>query len=168
MTTTASTITTAAPAQEDAAVASGAAVDLTAAGEDAHGRPAAGRWARRAVLGLNLLLGADALVMGTGHIVGVAAKYAQAPGPFVYDFRAYSLMLLGAVIAVPGAALAFATRGLARGERGPFRLAVALTLWLLAVTAPALPLVPGTMPFIAALNLGALWLGRARLLAGTA
>ncbi len=105
----------------------------------------------------NCLFGAYACVMGSGHLIGVTMCFMRRDH-FVYDFRAYSLLLLGAAIALPGLTAALATPGLWRGDRTAIGLAAAMSLVLLAVSGGVLPLMGTVIPFMAAANLGLVWL----------
>jgi len=60
--------------------------------------------------------------------------------PFPWDFRAYGLLLLGAVLATNGAVLFRAARATAAGEEGSVRGATLATLLSLAVVVPLLPI----------------------------
>jgi uncharacterized membrane protein YidH (DUF202 family) len=69
--------------------------------------------ARRLLVALVALCAAVTAALGGAHLVVVAA---QMPGK-VYDFRAYSLLLLGVALVVPPIVCAATISGLLGGER---------------------------------------------------
>lgn len=71
---------------------------------------------------------------------------------WVYDFRFYSLLLLGGVGLVQGVAGVASTPGVLRGERPAVGRAARAAWWLLALNAPLVPV----MAFAAAFAVGAL------------
>jgi hypothetical protein len=71
---------------------------------------------------------------------------------WVYDFRFYSLMLVGGVGLVHGILGVASTPGIVRGERPAVGRGLRAALWLLAVNAPLIPV----MDFAAAFAVGAL------------
>jgi hypothetical protein len=60
--------------------------------------------------------------------------------PWTYDFRAYSLLLLGAVLMAIGFGVLGASANLSRGRRNGRRASALLTLSALAVTLPLIPI----------------------------
>ena len=94
------------------------------------------------------------------HLAAVMAQALSGRGPggvptFAYDFRFYSLVLLGAVIVIPGLLCAIYARGLTRGDTLAWKTVVWSSLALLAINAPLVPIqgfAPGLSAF-ALLNL---------------
>ncbi len=118
---------------------------------------------------LDFLYGLLVALLSAVHIVVVTnvrvrAALASSAGDFSYDFRFYSLMLLGAVLLVPALVCVRAAPAITRGDPDAMRRALRATLLLLAVNLPLVPVQPGfAVPFTmgAALNAGTLfWLGR--------
>jgi hypothetical protein len=80
-------------------------------------------------------------------VVGLAAAHllvvlivAFGRSPFVYDFRLYSLVLLGVALIGFGLVLALAAPGVVRGEAQRLRLARSSALMLILLNAPLMPL----------------------------
>jgi hypothetical protein len=98
--------------------------------------------AAAAVVLLGALLMAGLAALHTGAVVAVALRRSTASGGegFSYDFRFYSLLLLGAVLLTLAVRCVAAAAGLARGEAGARRRALGGTLGLLAVDAPLIPI----------------------------
>jgi hypothetical protein len=59
--------------------------------------------------------------------------------PFVYDFRLYSLLLLGGLLAAAGLLLVLGAPGVARGDPGSLRRTRNAALVLIAVNLPLIP-----------------------------
>ena len=98
-----------------------------------------------AAAALVLLAGLAIAISSVLHIGGVIVEARRnAPNGSVtgiqYDFRLYSLLLLGALLAALGLITASAAPGLARGEGAAWRRALWATLALLAVTLPLIPI----------------------------
>jgi hypothetical protein len=88
--------------------------------------------------------GATLVAMMTAHSVEIlyhlAAGHETIAGtPWRYDFRTYSLLLLGAVLSGVGIHLLRLAAALGRGEGGARRRGVWTELALLAVVAPLIP-----------------------------
>ncbi len=103
------------------------------------------------------------LALASLHLTAVIAQALLGRGSgsadtFVYDFRFYSLILVGAVIAVAGFLCLICARGLTRADTLAWKKAVWSTVVLLAINVPLMPIqgfAPGLAVF-ALLNLAAL------------
>lgn len=80
--------------------------------------------------------------LGVAHLTAVvmAAIERSRLAPFVYTFRLYSLLLLGALFLAAGAVAAAQTEALADGRRAAWRASAVLWLAVLAVNLPLAPL----------------------------
>ncbi len=85
------------------------------------------------------------------HLAVVLSTPLRVDG-WVYDFRFYSLLLLGGVGLVHGILGVASTPGIVRGERPAVSRGFRSALWLLAINAPLIPV----MNFAAAFAVGAL------------
>lgn len=96
--------------------------------------------------------------LAAAHSATVAVVAARRAGPFIYDFRFYALLLLGAVLIALALAGLLAAPGVARGDRGARRRAMLAAGGLLLVTLPLMPLQGFAIGFavISLLNLGVL------------
>ena len=94
--------------------------------------------------------GGASVLFGTAHIVAIVGR--AVGGDFTYDFRFYSLCVLGLLLVVPGLLCARHVRGLARGTRAAWNAALWSSVVLLAVTGPLVPLQNFAIP-LAALSL---------------
>lgn len=78
------------------------------------------------------------------HCVDVLSRLAIGTGyggeAFVYNFRVYSLMLLGAVLIAAGAALLRVAPGLSTGDASARKSALRTDLVVLAMVAPLIPI----------------------------
>jgi hypothetical protein len=92
--------------------------------------------ARRLLVSLAALCAAITAALGGAHLIVVAT---QIPGN-TYDFRAYSLLLLGAVLVLPALVCGAAVPGLVRGDRSARRLGLGAFAALLLVNLPLIPL----------------------------
>jgi hypothetical protein len=93
-------------------------------------------------IGAGLVTLASGLItaaLSAAHLV-VVLIVALGRSPLVYDFRLYSLVLLGVVLTGLGLLLALAASGLVRGDPPRTRLARNAALMLLLVNAPLAPL----------------------------
>lgn len=120
-----------------------------------------------AVAAINLFCGAMIAALGTAHLAAVvgralAGKGSGPGGTFVYDFRFYSLMLLGVLLVAAGVTCLSSVRRLIRGDGGGRRVAVSATVVLLALNVPLMPIQGFAVGFsaFALVNLAALWLTR--------
>ena len=86
------------------------------------------------------LLGATAVVGGIGHIIGITVAAATGDRGFTYDFRTYSLWLLGAILISAGAALIRTAHGFGDGGHEAFGRASGIAAVLAVVTAPLIPI----------------------------
>lgn len=116
--------------------------------------------------GVHVFSGLVALGLSSAHLVSVigGALARLRAAAFAYDFRFYSLLLVGFAIATPALFCALQGRGLARGEVRAWRRAFWASVVLLAVNAPLMPIQGFAVGFtgLALLNLAALGLTRAR------
>lgn len=122
-----------------------------------------------AVAAIDLFCGAVIVPLGTAHLVAVvgralAGKGSGPGGTFVYNFRFYSLMLVGVMLVAAGAACLTSVRRLMRGDAAGHRLALWATVALLALNVPLMPIQGFAVGFsaFALVNLAALWLTRTR------
>ncbi len=128
-------------------------------------------WRRRApiplllVAAVNVVCGLGNLLLGGAHLVVVLSRALAGHGfsgaeVFAYDFRFYSLVLVGLLILLPGFLCLRHARGLTQGEASAYRQARRATLWLLAVNLPLIPIqgFAGMLSALAGLNLFALLL----------
>jgi hypothetical protein len=88
---------------------------------------------------LGLFGGLATLGLALGHLTAVALVELRR-SPRQYDFRVYSLLLLGGTLAALGAGLAASAAGVARGERAAWNRAVGIALALLVVNGPLAPI----------------------------
>lgn len=108
-------------------------------------------WRRKVPAGL-IVVGTLALVCGlmnfalaglhAGAVIGRALRGRGTGGAevFTYDFRFYSLVLLGVVIAIPGFLCLVSARGITKGSAQAWKKAVWSSVALLAVNVPLMPL----------------------------
>lgn len=122
-----------------------------------------------AVATINLFCGAVIAQLGTAHLVAVvgralAGKGSGPSGTFIYDFRFYSLVLLGVMLIAAAVACLTSVRSLTRGDAAGRRVAVSATVVLLALNVPLMPIQGFAVGFsaFALVNLAALWLTRTR------
>jgi hypothetical protein len=110
--------------------------------------------------------GAAALALGIAHLVAVIS-HALHTGA-AYDFRLYSLGVLGFLLVVPGAVCVRHARGLAKRRRAAWNGAMVSSLVLLAASGPLVPLQPIAMipGGLALVNVVALLVSRRDILAG--
>jgi hypothetical protein len=90
-------------------------------------------------------VGCIAFLLGSQHtiaVVGRALRQLSAPGSqgALYDFRRYSLLLLGALLITTGLRLFAYTPGLVRREHRSWKGALWTTVVLLAINAPLMPI----------------------------
>jgi len=93
------------------------------------------------VAGLDVFCGLENLLPGGAHLTSVlgqalSGKAPEGGAPFTYDFRFYSLVLLGVLLVVLGMPCLLAARGLARGDASGWRMAFWSSLSLLVINAP--------------------------------
>jgi hypothetical protein len=88
---------------------------------------------------LSLANGLFTIALAGAHTFVVVAVALGRASP-VYDFRLYSLLLLGALLAGLGLALALAAAGVANRDRAGWRRAVWSAAFLVAVNAPLAPI----------------------------
>ena len=90
------------------------------------------------------LSGAESVLMGAGHLFGVIARALSGRGagdaPFAYDFRFYSLVLMGLLLIVPGLLALASVPGLTRRRLASWRIALWSNVVLLALNAPLAPI----------------------------
>lgn len=107
------------------------------------GRAAARRGAPpalAAVGAVNLFCSLIILGLSLAHLTAVIGTRLLGRVPFVYDFRLYSLVLLGVLLTASAALCVTAARGVAHGDRSAFRRAMRSTLFLLALNLPLMPI----------------------------
>jgi hypothetical protein len=105
-------------------------------------------------------------VLHLGAVVGRAllGRGFGGAASFAYDFRFYSLVLVGLLIAVPGFLCVLSAWGLSRGETSAWRRAVYSSGFLLMINVPLIPIqgfAIGLTGF-ALLNLIVLWVSQKR------
>jgi len=120
-----------------------------------------------AVAAINLFCGAVIGPLGTAHLVAVvgralAGKGSGPGGTFVYNFRFYSLALLGVMLIAAALACLTSVRSLMRGDPTGRRVALAATAVLLVLNVPLIPIQGFAVGFsvFALANLAALWHAR--------
>lgn len=86
-----------------------------------------------------LLVFSLTLLFGLGHYIGVIANALQSSA-FVYDFRFYSMLLVGAGMIAPSVVALRQVSGLRRGELAAWRRVLAASVVLLAIHLPMLPM----------------------------
>jgi hypothetical protein len=116
---------------------------------------------------LALSCGFITAAMAAGHLIGVVTTAIDRSPP-QYTFRAYSLLLLGAVLVALGTLLAVASMRVVYGERPAWRQGAWAAIALLAVNIPLAPIngFGGFLSIIAMIALVALLAGRASILKG--
>ena len=105
--------------------------------------------------------------LSTAHLVAVlgralAGRGSGPGGTFVYDFRFYSLVLLGVMLIAASVACLTSVRSLIRGDAGGHKVALSAALVLLALNVPLMPIEGFAVAFaiFALANLAALWCAR--------
>lgn len=98
-----------------------------------------------AVAASNLFCGGLVAGLGGAHLAAVvgramASTGTGAEGTFVYDFRFYSLVLLGVLLMAGGLACVSSLRRLTRGEPAGWSLAFWTSIALLAINVPLMPI----------------------------
>lgn len=90
------------------------------------------------------LCGAECLLLGAGHLFGVIGRALSGKGAgsasFTYDFRFYSLFLLGALLVVAGSLCLASIPGLAKRSLASWRMAFWSSAFLLALNLPLAPI----------------------------
>jgi hypothetical protein len=135
--------------------------------------PFAEVWARplaailRVAAGMTLLVGLITTIYGGAHLLGVLGNHSRGAYP-LYDFRVASMISIGILMVVAGTLCIAAVRGLARGRRRSWDVAMGGTVLLLLVTLPLLNVpVQGQLAefltFFAAPNVVVLVVARRRL-----
>ena len=112
------------------------------------------------VVAIDGVCGAAGILLGTAHLGAVIAREVHAGA--AYDFRLYSLGVLGVLLVIPGIVCVRHVRGLARRQPSAWRGALASSFVLLAATAPLIPLQPIAIPPAALSLLNVLSLAAAR------
>ncbi len=143
-------------------VASAAASAAFFAGVRRRGAPTA----LAAMASVDLLAGLVILALAAGHLGGVIGGALSDPGPggssFEYDFRFYSLVLVGTLIGGPALVCVLQARALSRGESRAWRRTVWAGVLLLVVNVPLIPIqgFAALLSALAAANVAALAAGR--------
>jgi hypothetical protein len=148
----------------------GAAVRLAI---DARRRRAPGPLA--AVGAIDLFCGLVILGLMALHLAAVVGRAVSGQGfggdaRFAYDFRFYSLLLLGVVIIIPGLVFALQARSLTEGDAGAWKRALWASGVLLLINVPLVPIQAFALDpaLLATINIVALWAGRKQLRAAHA
>lgn len=92
-----------------------------------------------AAAAVGLFSGTMIAVLGATHTIAVIGG-ALRRAPFQYDFRLYSLVLLGVLLMSGGARCLLPAWKLTRGDAAAWRAAVGATVMLLAVNLPLMPI----------------------------
>ncbi len=126
-------------------------------------RRASGRWSLAIAAGVNLFSSGVTAALSAGHLVAVLIVELRR-SPVIYDFRFYSLLLLGVVNGTLALAALRVARRLAAGEREARRTAMRAMLGLLVVNVPLGPIqgFATALAIFASLDLIALALARHR------
>lgn len=98
--------------------------------------------------------------LGTAHLSAVIRKALRAAPNFSYDFRFYSLVLLGFSIAILGFMCMFHAAGVTRGSRSSWKGALRSSIWLIVINGPLVPIqgfaiLLGSLSFLNVLALAA-------------
>jgi hypothetical protein len=102
--------------------------------------------------------------LGLNHLAAVVIEAIKQGHrqQFIYDFRFYSLVLLGALLIATGIAASVVATGLARGERAAWRVSLSVWIIILAVNLPLVPLQGFAVAFSVLAALALLLLGGMR------
>jgi hypothetical protein len=97
---------------------------------------------RFGVAAYSYFAGAIVGALGLAHLVSVVmtAMDRSRQNQFVYDFRFYSLVLLGVLLVAAGFLAAIAAAGLARGDRAAWRASLAVWSAILVINVPLIPI----------------------------
>ena len=111
----------------------------------------------RVAAGMTLLVGLLSTLFGSGHLMGVLGNAAKGAYP-LYDFRVASMISIGIMMVVAGTLCIAAVKGLARGRRRAWDVAMGGTVLLLLVTLPLINIpvqgeLAGALAFFATPNL---------------
>ena len=118
--------------------------------------------ARLLVAAYTYFAGALIGALGVAHLTAVVVASIHRQSRFLYDFRFYSLILLGAVLVVTGVMAAMQSGWLARGHRVAWRGSLSVWAAILAVNLPLVPLQRFAVLFSALAVLALLLLGGIR------
>ena len=103
------------------------------------------------LVGYNIFVGAWCFIMGLLHIIFSVLKWYKEP-EFTYDMRAYGILALGIGITLPGLAVALYSKALSSGELYAWQACIALSIFIVLMTLPALKFQFSIVPFMALIN----------------
>jgi hypothetical protein len=87
------------------------------------------------------ICGLTCLILGTGHLIAVAERvFRRATSLGSYNFRAYSLLLIGLLISASGLFCLVHLHGLLKGSRLAWNNSLWASVLLLIINAPLAPL----------------------------
>jgi hypothetical protein len=94
---------------------------------------------------VDALCGLASFLLGGAHFFGVVGRALQGKGlhgaqAFTYDFRFYSLVMLGLLLVVPGALCLRSARGLTKGEAAAWNNAFWSSIVLVVINGPLIPI----------------------------
>jgi hypothetical protein len=120
-----------------------------------------------AVGAIDLFCGLVILVLMALHLAAVIGRAVSGQGfggepRFAYDFRFYSLLLLGVVIIIPGLVFVMHARRLTEGDAGAWTTAIWASGVLLLINIPLVQIQAFALDpvLLATINLVSLWAGR--------
>ncbi len=92
--------------------------------------------------GYSYLAGGLVAALGLAHLVAVVLRAVNQARKeqFVYDFRFYSLLLLGVFLIAAGISASNKAANLAHGERGAWKASLTVWIIILAINLPLVPL----------------------------
>lgn len=120
--------------------------------------------ARLLVAAYVYLAGTCIATLGVAHLTAVFAQSIERvrQSRFLYDFRLYSLVLLGVALIAAGVMAAVRSASLARGSLEAWRASLAAWTTILAINLPLAPLQTFAVVFSGLAALALLWLGASR------
>jgi hypothetical protein len=97
------------------------------------------------VSGLNAICGLASSLLGGAHFFAVMGRALRGAGlqgapDFSYNFRFYSLVMLGILLAVPGILCLRSASGLTKGEPAAWKNALWSSIVLMVVNGPLIPI----------------------------
>ena len=101
----------------------------------------------RPAVRFHLLVFSALFVLGSGHLIAVVRRAILRGELFRYDFRFYSLLLVGLLLVVPSVLGLRQVRGLRRGLPEARRRALQLSALVLVVNLPLIPTEFHTFPY---------------------
>jgi hypothetical protein len=128
-----------------------------------------------AVGAIDLFCGLVIVVLMALHLAAVIGRAFSGQGfggeaRFSYDFRFYSLLMLGAVIITPGLVFVAHARRLTEGDAAAWKAALWASAALLLINIPLVHIQAFALDpvLLATINLASLWAGRKQFLAARA